>query len=70
MTTTPVIIVQRSVDLVKLKAAIFRESQHFPDEWFKMFLMQCNKDAGGLFMKFFVVVFVTYRYKCFAENCR
>ena len=36
---------------MKLKAAIVRESAHFPDEWPKMFSMQCNKDAGRLFEK-------------------
>ena len=32
-------IVQRSVDLVRLRAAIVRESRHLPDECFKMFLI-------------------------------
>ena len=36
---------------MKLRVAIVRESLHFPDEGFKMFSMQCNKDAGGLFVK-------------------
>ena len=43
---------------VKLRAAIVRESRHFTDERLKMFLMQCDKDAGGLFV--FVTLFISY----------
>ena len=43
--------VQRPVDLVKLRAAIVKESQHFLDESFKTFSMQRNKDAGGILVK-------------------
>ena len=56
-------IVPKPVDLVKLGAAIVRELRHFTDEQFKMFLMQCKKDAGRLFCESFVG-FVTYRHKC------
>ena len=39
-----------AVVTVKLRAAIVRVSWHFLEEWFKMFLMQCNKDARDALM--------------------
>ena len=53
------ILVNKYCVKVKLRASIdetqssriVRESRHFPDECLKMFPMQCNKDAGGLFEK-------------------
>ena len=36
---------------MKLRAAIVRESRHYPDELLKMFQMQCSKDAVELFDK-------------------
>ena len=39
--------------LVKLRAAIVGESQHFTNEWFKMFSIQRNRDAGGFSVKVF-----------------
>ena len=41
----------KSETQVELRSAVVRESRHFPDEWLKMFSMQCTKDAGGLFEK-------------------
>ena len=34
--------------LVKLRAAIVRESCHFPNELLETFQTHCNKVAGGL----------------------
>ena len=39
-----------AVDLLQLRAAIVRGSEHFPEEGFKMFSMQCNEDAGDASM--------------------